>query len=194
MTIDRVRVINAGSPGGAASTNFYFLSATTAGLTALGTFFTALKPYFPTTITMQIPSTGDQVNDATGVLVGSWAASGGTSITGSGTGIAATPVGLEVAWLASDVIDGHRPVGKTLIVPVSSQALTTSGVIGSAVITAVNSAAAALIAATTSFGIWHRPVYNRKVDPPQLVRPGVMVAISSGICRSAPTVLRSRRQ
>ena len=191
--MDRVRVVNAGSPGGAASTNFYFIVATTAGLTALGAFFTALKAYIPSTITMQIPSSGDTVNDATGQLVGSWAQPGGTNVVGTGAGIQATPVGVEVAWLASAVIDAHRPVGKTLIVPVSPAAFGTTGIIGPTALGIFNTAANTLLAANSGFGIWHRPKYNYKVTPPVLTRPGALVNIGSAATRSAPAVLRSRR-
>lgn len=193
MSIDRVRVINAGSPGGAASTNFYFFIADTTNLTALTAFLNAIKAYIPSTMTMQVPNTGDTVNETTGQLAGSWTATGGSNVVGTGTGIQSTPTGFEVAWLTDTVIDGHRPVGKTLIVPASASAYSGTGVISSSVVTAVNAAAATFVAAASQFIVWHRPVYNRDVDPPALIRPGSSVDVVSGICRSVPTVLRSRR-
>jgi hypothetical protein len=193
MTLDRVRVVNQGSPGGNASTNFYFVAVTTAALTALGAFYTAIKTYYPTTVSMVIPSSGDTINDATGVLVGSWGTSGGSTVAGGTVGIQATPVGFEIAWLGSGIVDGHRPVGKTLIVPASSSTFNTNGTILNTAVTAIQTAANNFLAASTSFGIWHRPVYNYKVDPPLLVRPGTVMAIASATVRTAPTVLRSRR-
>jgi hypothetical protein len=193
VNMDRVRVVNAGSPGGNASTNFYCLVGTSGVVSALVTFFTALKAYIPSSITMQVPASGDTLNDATGQLVGSWSATGGASVVGTGAGIQATPVGVEVAWLASAVIDQHRPVGKTLIVPVSPAAFGTGGTIGPTAVSTFTTAANALLSAATGIGIWHRPKYNYKVTPPALVRPGALVNIGSTQVRSAPVVLRSRR-
>jgi hypothetical protein len=194
MTLNRVKVNNAGGVGGVATTNFYFLTVTSVETTALANLYTALKPYYPTAITMQVPNSGDQIDDATGKLVGSWSGGSTSSTVGTGGNTQASPAGIEIAWLAASVIDGHRPVGKTLIVPGAAAAFGSNGQIAPAAITAINTAAANFLAAATSFAIWHRPVYNRKVTPPTLTRPGSALAASSGTCRSLPAVLRSRRQ
>lgn len=194
MAISRVKVVNAGSPGGTAATNFYFRSVSGTELTALGTFITALKPYIPTTVTMQIPSAGDVIDDATGELTGSWGATAPAPIVGGGAGIAGTPIGFEIAWLAAAVVDGHRPVGKTLIVPAAAVAISSAGVVAPATITAANTAAANFLASAVNFCIWHRPRKASPGPPPVTFRSGIAMTPGSAVCRPLVTVLRSRRQ
>lgn len=194
MTLSRVKVVNQGSPGGNAATNFYFSTVGTTELNALGTFLTGLKPYWPTSITMVIPSTGDIINESDGTLSGSWSATPPAAVVGTGGNIGATPVGFEVAWLAAAVVDGHRPVGKTLIVPCASGAINSSGVIAPATVTAVNSAAATFLATAVNFKIWHRPRKAAPGPPPVTFRAGLGMTPAGGSCRTPPAVLRSRRQ
>jgi hypothetical protein len=194
MTLSRVKVVNQGSPGGNAATNFYFSTVGTTELNALGTFITAIKAYIPSSITFVVPSTGDIINESDGTLSGSWSATAPAPIIGTGSGMAGTPIGVEIAWLAAAVVDGHRPVGKTLIVPAAAGAINSSGVVAPATVTAVNAAAATFLATAVNFKIWHRPRKASPGPPPVTFRPGLGMTPAGGTTRTPVAVLRSRRQ
>lgn len=193
MTMDRVKVQVNGTPGGNGTMNWYFVAATAAGLTALGNLMTAMRPYIPNTVTYVIPGSGDTINDADGHLSGTWTAASPGSYTGTGGQTAAAPTGLLIDWKAATVVDSHRPIAKAFFVPCSTAAVGTNGMAAAAAITAINAAAATFLGASTSFGIWHRPKYNYKTDPPTLVRTGTSIAVASGTVNSKLCVLRSRR-
>ena len=193
MSLSRVKVVNAGSPGGAATTSFYFLVVTSSELTALGALFTAMKPYYSNTLTFQIPAGGDVINDADGTLTGSWTAGSPQNIAGSGSATQSTPTGIEIAWLAAGIVDSHRPIGKTYLIPAGTGAYASNGIIGAAAISAITTAATTFLAAAPSFAIWHRPRKATAGPPAKPFRPGIGVAVSSAVVRSAPAVLRSRR-
>jgi hypothetical protein len=193
MTLSRVKVVNGGSPGGNAVTNFYFRSVSGTELTALGAFITACKPYLPSTITYTIPSSGDTIDEATGALTGSWSATAPSPIAGTGVNMAGTPIGIEVAWLAAAVVDNHRPVGKTLWVPASATGIGNNGAVAPAAITAMNSAAATFLASAVNFAIWHRPRKASAGPPPVTFRPGLAMTPGGAVTRPLVCVLRSRR-
>lgn len=195
MSLSRVKVNNKGGPGGAATTNFYFSTISSTELGALATFFNAVKALLPSTITYEIPGSGDVIDEGDGHLTGSWSSTGATSVVGTGTGIQSTPTGIEIAWLAADVVDGHRPVGKTLLVPATASAYSGNGTIAPASVTTCNNAGATFLATAVNFKIWHRPrKADPKADPPVTFRSGLAMTPGGVSTRSAPTVLRSRRQ
>ena len=193
MSLSRVKVVNTGSPGGNAATNFYFRSVSGTELSALGAFYTAIKALYPTTITMTIPAAGDIIDEANGNLTGSWSATPPAAVAGTGASIASTASGIEIAWLAAAVVDGHRPVGKTLIVPAAAVAYAPTGVIASSTVTTCNSAGATFLASAVNFAIWHRPRKASPGPPPVTFRAGLSMTPGGVQTRTVPTVLRSRR-
>jgi hypothetical protein len=180
-------------PGGNAYTNFYFGAATTANLTALGQLFSAIKALYPSYVTYTLPNSGDTISELNGKIIGGWAATPPAPVAGTASTGGPSLAGFLIDWKTTTVIDGHRPIGKTIIVPMSNLATDSQGRMSSATQTTVNAAASAFLSASAGFAIWHRPVYDRKVNPPVLTRPGDIVAVTSGTCNPNPTVLRSRR-
>lgn len=193
MPLDRVRVTSTAGPGGNAYTNFYFGAATPANLTALGQFFTALKPYIPNYDTYTIPSSGDTISEVNGKILSGWSAASPGGIVGTASSASASLAGFLVDWKTVTVVDGRRPIAKTIIVPMSSLATDSQGRITSAAQTAITAAATAFLSASAGFAIWHRPVFDRSVKPPVVTRLGSSVAVNTGTCNPNPTVLRSRR-
>lgn len=193
MTIDRVRVEQIGGAVGKSYTNFYFQAVTTAALTALGAWFTALKPYIPTASQYVIPATGDTLDEATGHNLSGWTATPPAAIVGTGASIPSVLSGMLIQWRGGAMFSGRRPVGKTIIVPASNAAYVGTGFIAATAATAIDAASVTFIAASTGFIIFHRPVYDRSGPTPVLVRPGGFMSPSQGKLSLKPTVLRSRR-
>lgn len=193
MTLERVKVAVANTPGGSGVMNVYFSLVTNATLTALGNLITAMKPYLPNTITYTIPSSGDIIDDVTGDLESAWTATAPAPIVGTGAQVAAAPAGILIDFKAGDVVDNHRPIGKMLFVPCSTAGVGSNGNTSSTAITAINTAAATFLTAAPEYRIWHRP---RKADagPPVVTaRPGSNIAAAAASCNPKLAVLRSRR-
>jgi hypothetical protein len=193
MTLERVKVAVANTPGGPGVMNVYFSLVTDSTLTALGALITAVKPYIPSTITYTIPSSGDILDDTTGDLESSWTATAPAPIVGTGASVAAAPAGLLIDFKAGDVVDNHRPIGKMLFVPCATAGVSSSGGASSTAITALNTAAATFLTAAPEYRIWHRPRKATDGPPPKPFRAGSNVVASAATCNPKLAVLRSRR-
>jgi hypothetical protein len=194
MAIDRVRVTGSVGAGGATTTNFYFLNATAGNLTALGNLYTALKAIWPIGQTYTIPNSGDTINEVDGSLAGGWSAAAPAPIVGTGGQAWSAPSGLLIRWKIAGVIDGHRPIAKTFLVPiVMGQYDPATGQVLPATQTTVTAAATAFISAATGFVLWHRPRKASPGPPPVTARPGAFQSIITGQCSPKAAVLRSRR-
>jgi len=126
---------------------------------ALRAFYLALITYVPTGLTIQVPSSGDIISDASGAITGAW--SDGTPVTvvtATGAGTYAGNAGAVVHWLTSGVVNGRRVRGRTFIVPLVSSSYDANGSLSAATITALTNAATTLVAAIgTNMLVWHRP-------------------------------------
>lgn len=191
MPIYRVKVSLAGVVG-AAAMNWYFSNATLANCNAIKTFLTAINAYIPSTNTYTIPGSGDVIDETTGQLAGGWSAGADQTAVGLASGVYSGQAGAMVRWKTSGVVDGHHPVGRAILVPLSSVAFNSSGVLGAAAVTTITGAASSLIAATTGFVVWHRPVYDHSTTPPTLKRPGAQLPVISASMTNVPATLRSR--
>ena len=105
---------------------------------------------------INIPNTGDVIDDATGTLVRTWTGTGGGLVTGSSGGNYAAGVGACVTWLTGSIVDGKRLRGRTFIVPVHTAAWDTDGTFTTSAFSQVQAFADAMLG-TTTLGIWHRP-------------------------------------
>lgn len=134
----------------------FYTDAASDVTTNLGTFFNAIKGAFPTGLSWSIPSTGDEVDVATGLLTGSW--TGGTAATvaaGPNTPYAAG-VGAFIRWGTPLIIGGRRLKGRTFLAPLLSSLYDASGTIDNANLGTLQSAASTL-AAAGKLVTWHRP-------------------------------------
>lgn len=193
MGLDRVRVVSSGHSGAPGYTNFYFGTITSASLTALRTLFDAVKGFVPNTVTFTFPSAGDTIDETDGHLIGGWAVAAGAPVIGTSAGNYSPASGFGINWRPAGVIDGHRPIAKTFFVPGGSNVYTGAGALAPALTTAVNAAALAFLASSTSFSLWHRPVKASAGPPPVAASPGGAFPIVSGACAPKVFILRSRR-
>jgi len=187
MTVARVNVAWQNWPGAPGVTVFYAdttgMQTTVDGLRA---FFNSCAALLPSGMTITVPGTGDNIDEATGALVGTWAV--GTPpvvVTATGAGAYAGNAGAVVHWLTASVINGRRLRGRTFLVPLIATAYDTSGSIVASALTTLNNAATTLLAgAGTNLKIWHRP------DPPAA---GSVAAWNGYRIPDLAVSLRSRR-
>lgn len=185
MTMNRVRVLWQNWPGAPGYTNHY-VGSNVLAQTAIRTFYDAIKSYVPNGLTIQVPSTGDQVNEATGAITGVWSGAAQAVVTGGGNVAYANAVGACVNWRTGLIIDGRRPMGRTFLVPLTSQAFETNGTLGSVALTTIGTAATQLIADLAGeLKVWHRP---------NAAGPGSNVTVLTAQVPDMGAVLRSRRQ
>lgn len=187
MTLNRVRVGIAGATGLPGVATFHFNSSTT-DMSALRTFWDAVKANFPNTVVITIPNSGDQISDDSGQITGAWSGPAQTNVVGTG-GVAGylSTAGPMIRWTTPQVVNGRRPIGKTFLVPSMSTQFSSAGTITGATVTAYTTAAQALVVAYAGeMKTYHRPTGS----PPH---GGVACTIISGVCINKQAVLRSRR-
>lgn len=184
-SIARIQVAWTGGPGMPGVSTFYADAAGTIPVGALGTFFTALKSFIPSSVTWTVPSTGDVFSDTTGALTSSW--SSGTPQVIAATGSPASysgASGVVIRWNTAGIANNRRVRGRTFFVPVVA-AIYDSGSIVSSQLASFQTAANALVAsAGTDLRIWHRPVAGAG---------GASFAITGAVAPDLAAVLRSRR-
>lgn len=184
MTLNRVRVALTGAGGLPGVATFHFNSTVT-DMSALRTFFDAVKAGFPSSVVIAVPNSGDAINENDGKITGAWAGPAQTTVVGTGAGAYLSTAGPMIRWTTDQVVGGRRPIGKTFLVPAVTTVFSSSGTIASATVTPYSAAAAALITAYgTGLKIYHRPKAGTG---------GIALTIVSGTCSNKQVVLRSRR-
>ena len=185
--IARLRAAWAGSGiDGPGVSTFYFDPSDTGAADAVHDFFQALNPVlFPSGLTITVPPNGDIIDDATGVLSGSWNDPGtGGVTTGTATTDFARGVGFRVVWNTSGIFRGRRVRGSTFIVPIQGGVFSTSGLLDPATVAATQAAADALVGSGVTFKVWSRPVD---------ATPGESNDFTSATAPNKVSWLRSRR-
>jgi hypothetical protein len=199
--MNRVRCVWTGIPSGAGVSTFYFGSGTT-NMAALLAYFNSATAACPNGVKVTVPIVGDQVDETTGKITGSWTGSGGGQVTGiGGAGSYAAQSGVVVDWLTSLVLDGRRRQGRTFIVPVIPSQFDTDGTISTGVLTQQLGYATTLIAAYAGeMKIFVRPLASQTAKPdnipPIKARIGHVGAAAQVIAARVPdfvATLRSRR-
>lgn len=127
---------------------------------AIRTAFNALAPDIAAGCTIQVPGSGDVIEDTTGALVGSWTASTPPVVTGSGTFSPAAGVGACVTWNTGGIVPGkkgpRRLRGRTFLVPLSSGAYEPNGTLRDSGLADIQSWASSMLAGGP-LAVWHRP-------------------------------------
>lgn len=183
-TMRRVKVEWNGLGGLPGLSTFYY-GVASPNVSDLVTFFTTLRPLFPTSLTWNIPQSGDELDDATGALTGGWLGSGGGSVTANGGNLPyAAGVGARVQWNTGIIVGRRRVRGTTFLAPMLGSKFDSSGTIDSAALTTLQVACSTLAASGVAKGIWHRPVNGTG---------GQYCAINDAIVPDRVTSLRSRR-
>lgn len=148
-------------------------------------FFEAVKAFIPSGTTIRIPQGGDVIDEATGVLTGTWGTSSATTVTATGTGNFAAGVGARVAWETGVIRNGRRVRGSTFVVPLVVGSYEGNGTLATGALTALQTGVTnMLVQVPTQMRVWSRP-------RPGL--PGAAVAVARGIVPDRVSWLRSRR-
>jgi glucose/arabinose dehydrogenase len=191
MTIKRYRVSWSNFPGAPGVSTHYFDPAVT-DFTPVKTFYASLAARVPFGLTFTFPNTVDVIDEKNGQIqitsnatVLSPETSNVTAANYSGTS------GLAIQWRTPDYVDGNHVVGRTYLVPLGPTFYDTNGSIGSATISAVQTAATTLLTAMPMV-VWSRP---RKAGPGgnPSARDGSSHAITAALVPDVAVVMRSRR-
>lgn len=188
--MNRHRVVWSNFPGAPGYSNFFTGTGVTDS-TPFKTFFsTAIgsgaTSILPNGTVLTFPSSGDQVEEATGQIVGTWTGTAPTTLVSSATATSyAGMAGAQCQWLTSLIVSGRRVRGATFLVPLLNQAFDSNGSLSTGTVGNIQSAATALIAALAGeLKIWSRP------------RPTIAGANATVIAARCPDLavsLRSRR-
>lgn len=166
----RVKALWSGQKIGAGVSTFVFddsgvlpdASELTAVGNAVRSFFTNAGALFPSTVVVSFDPEVESFDPATGQIedVGVMGTTP-ASVTGTGAALSAAGVGGRVRWRTAAFRNGRRVVGTTFVVPMPTTCYDNEGTLSSATITALQSAAAALLSGAATAGdplcVWSRP-------------------------------------
>ena len=192
--LDRAYVTWTAAPGLPGVSVFY---ATPGGsvAAALRTFFAALAGILPINLSIQVPSSGDTIDDETGHLTGSWTGAGGAPVIGTANSVYTAPTGIAVRWNTNGIVGTRRLRGRTFLVPIGGTFSTQQGTWGATTVSTVQTAANGLVAAGTGhFSVWSRPIEaDETASPPIAGRLGSSSPVVSATVTSKVAILASRR-
>lgn len=203
MTVMYKAQINwSGFPGAPGFTNLYatttdpLQAGADAFIAGVNVLATSWANTLPAGVTVQVSSEIPLIEDVDGELVDILTASSPPAAHGGALGgLYAGPAGWCVDWLTSTVAFGKRRMGRSFIVPASTEIYQTDGTIVTATLTAQR-AVATTYATATAFHpvVWVRPKYVKPATvPPTLIHAGQAVAMSAARVPDKAVVLRSRR-
>lgn len=184
-TLGRIRCVWSGFPGGPGVSTFY----ATDPLSMVGplrTFFDGIKTLLPTDVTIQVPGAGDEIDDGTGDLIGSWSTTPPAAVVGTSVAVYAAPNGMCVDWLTNTVRGKRRLQGRTFVVPVTTAFMQANGQPNSTALTTLGTAGTTLVgsASTAGWRIWGRPTATAA---------GTSAVVTGSRVPTFWAVLRSRR-
>lgn len=184
MAMRKMPVVWSTGIGGSGLSVFYSPFGVDA-TTDLGTFFNAIKGYFPNAVTWDVPGSGDVVDESTGLITGAWTAGTAASITATGGAVSyPAGTGTYVRWQTAGIVAGRRVRGRTFLCPLVIGGFDTTGTIAvvtqSAFQTAVNT-----LVGSGKLLIWHRP-HPGAAD-------GSSHAVIAGVVPDKVSSLRTRR-
>jgi len=157
----RVRTLITGTPvvGGGIS-NFYFSESVGTAATvvaAVQAFWAALLGTMNSAITLSTQGQVDTLDPTSGLLTDSFNVTPVTQVGGDGGEVLPYATQGLVKWRTADIVNGRRVLGRTFV-PGPCEARNNAGVPIAGYVTALDAAAAAMIAAANAdFVIWHRP-------------------------------------
>lgn len=156
---------------GTGFTNLFFTegvgTAQAAADAARAFFFTSYGPAgvrLPSNINIVFDGAVDVIDVVDGTLASTIPVTAPLPVTGGDTGHYSALSGACVTWLTGALVGGRRVRGRTFLVPLGAAGLDTDGTIDTSTVTAINTASAALIAATPELTIWRRPTTTAAAD------------------------------
>lgn len=195
----RVKLRWTGLPGGNGYSIFHFKDFA-AGEPAVGdadgakgkvnTFVETIKGYIPPSVSMQVESEVEVLDESNGQLQNVLGGSVPQLWTGGGSDTLgwSAPTGAVVSWSTGGIRNGRRIRGRTFIVPLAGNAYENNGTLSGGFQMVVNMAATALRAdsGTPDLGIWARPTATGASD-------GVWNVVTGHRNPDMAAILRSRR-
>lgn len=163
---------------------------------SLETFYTDLDGYFPPSGHVTLPPEASLYDESTGQLTAVVSGTGGSAVVDGTDASSKTSraTQLKIQTRSGVIQDGRELRGGIFFGPISETALTISGVLDSATITAVETAGSALLSTLVAGGVlmvvWRRP---RPASAPGGARDGSLALVQSISVWNQPAVLRSRR-
>jgi hypothetical protein len=196
------RVDWSGFPGAPGFTNLYaettdpLLAGAETWAAAIDTMINHWANTLPNGVHIQVNPEIETINDADGTLEDILTVTGTLpSHNGALGGNYAGASGWCIDWLTTGAAFGRRRMGRSFVVPASTEAFQNDGTIATATLTEQRAAAATYVAtAGINPVVWVRPKYVKPATtPPTLVHAGLAVAITGSRVPDLAAVLRSRR-
>ena len=161
----RLRVTWGGAPVvGEGLSTFYFSNVDSSVPAAVAGFFNDIKNQIPGGVSWQVPNSGDVLNDANGVITGSWVAGTSSTVTSVVSATWVQGVGARVVWSTDGIVAGRRVKGSTFIVPILTEKFTSGGAIDDSMVSQFDLAAEDMLDALTgtlNMVVWSRPTTSR---------------------------------
>lgn len=187
-TLYKVTALWQNWPGAPGYSNFYATEGSGVSIVTDGVraFFDAVKGLIPSGITITVQPSGDTINDANGVINGSWTVDPAPAVvTGGSPGTWAGNAGAVVTWRTNGVVGTRRVRGRTFLVPLGSSVYDSNGLTSAAIATLQGAATALVTAASGSLAVWSRPTVQRS---------GSAHLITAATVPDLSASLRSRRR
>lgn len=199
MTVGVVRTMWSGTSGGPGLTQMAVYAngggtptstQAQSACNAVRAFWDAIKTLLPNELTLTVSPNVDTYDELTALLTGSVTA--GTAplpVTGTSSTSYAGGCGLKVDWNTGVVLGGRRVVGRTYIVPASSNVYDADGTLSAGSVSLIQGAASTMLTSLSTgglnLGVWTKPGGVRSV-------PGI-TAVTGASIRDKTAVLRNRR-
>lgn len=179
-TVHQMRISWTGLKGLPGVSTFYCQAPVATVMPKIRTFFESLVGVLPSGLTITYPTTGSDVDTATGDVIGTWSAAGNSATLGTATGSYAAPAGAAITWHTGLYLGGRELRGRTFIVPMALAAYQTDGTLFDSTRSAMLSSANTLATSIDSIAVWSRS-------------GGAYSPVTSATISDKVAVLRSRR-
>jgi len=153
--------------------------------TDLAAFFDSVKDRFPSGLVWEVPEAGDLIDVASGALSGTWSGETYAAIAATGANGYVQGAGCSIEWLTGGLRNGRRVLGRTFLAPLDNGSWGTSGVVGGAALSALQTALGTYMTANPWGMVYSRPTTSNPV--------GAAHPITSARIPSDVSWLRSRR-
>lgn len=165
MTITRITARWSGFRGAPGYSNFFFEGENAVDIEvkplgeAVATFFRSVSDNLPAGVTITIDGNADNIDEATGNIVGQVDFEEPLAVTGGVQGNYSAASGAVVNWLTGSFVNGRQVRGRTFIVPLTTNSYDAQGDITSGVLDRIRAGAQGLVDANipSPLVVWSRP-------------------------------------
>lgn len=179
-TLNKIQVTWSGVKGLPGISTFYSENAVDGLLAALHGFYNDFANNIPSGVVISFPKSGLTIDSTSGQANGSWSTTNTTaSITCTGAGSWASPVGCVVNWRTGSYVAGRELRGKTFMVPLIGSQFD-QGHLLAASKSEFQASADALVLNGADMRIWSR-------------KTGIVRTVTAATIPDKAVVLRSRR-